>query len=302
MREISLALSSLLLISCVSESPQDSSIEAARARKSGPVHTERSSGGGLILRSTLPAVLTDCQKVAGATCTDADHDGLTDGWESLVLDRLRPLVRFDEKESALSDSFAVLASVGRVMPLGGPKVHVFIMLGYSRDYGQCGFTAHNGDSERVALELQLIGGGDAQVMQVYTAAHEGEATDRSQVFGSSKLGSLTYANDAQTGEPRWVVYSSRNKHATYGLQALCEGSYVWCLSDACAANGVSNPKDYEALFPTVNVGEDWARLVDDLSSVGFGGESVWSGQPFCGGLGGSGCAASVRSKMTSDPF
>ena len=42
--------------------------------------------------------------------------------------------------------------------------------------------------------------------------------------------------------------------------------------------------------------------VGDLGPVGFPGDDAWADQDFCGGLGGSVCSSSVRSKLVTDPF
>jgi hypothetical protein len=167
-------------------------------------------------------------------------------------------------------------------------------------------SAHNGDSERVALELELPeegGPGDVRVARAYTAAHEGTATDHGRIFDADTLGELTHAFDPSFGEPRWVVFSSENKHATYASIAICEGiSQVPCFDEDCGADGVAEPTDYERLFAFVNAGEELAPFVTELTTIGFEGEDAWADQDFCGGLGGIGCASSVRSKLLDSPF
>jgi hypothetical protein len=154
------------------------------------VSTSLDAAGSLALTTNLPALTPDCQSAPfeGTPCADLDQDGLTDAWEDIVLDRFRPLLRFDEDESLFGDSGAVVHDVGRVALVSTAplRVRAFIMLGYSRDYGSCGgFTSHNGDSERVALDLTTPDGGgpgDAVTVGVYTAAHEGAATDQGRLF------------------------------------------------------------------------------------------------------------------------
>ncbi|MCP4920539.1 MAG: hypothetical protein GY913_26875, partial [Proteobacteria bacterium] len=126
------------------------------------------SGHAISLRSTLVARVEDCS----SACDDVDGDGLVDAWEDLVLRRLRPVLTFDESEQLVDDEGAVLFGVGRVTPADDGQVRVFLMTGYSSDYGRCGVAAHDGDSERVAFDLE-VSGGDAHVVATYTAAHEG---------------------------------------------------------------------------------------------------------------------------------
>lgn len=271
------------------------------------VHTAL-EGSTLQLLTNLPREAATCAAlpVTGAPCEDLDLDGLTDAWEDVVLDRLRPAVILDEDEQLVGDANAVQGIVGRVAPAGG-AVRVFMMLGYSKDYGSCGgFTGHNGDSERVALSLvPVLNGdpGDVQIDAAYTAAHEGTSNDHGHVFTGAELSQLTFGNDVTLGEPRWAVYSSADKHATYGSIAICEGvSIIPCFDEDCAPDGVANPADYVRLFPFKNAGEEAHPLLTDLGSLGFPGDDAWATQDFCGGLGGSGCSSAVRDKLLADPF
>lgn len=269
------------------------------------VLTEVEPGGALALITNQPRTIDDCPAVPAAPCDDLDQDGLTDAWEEIALERLRPIVRLDEEEKLVDEPGFVTANVGRVTP-ADPHLLVFIMLGYERDFGSCGgFTAHNGDSERVVLELEPDGS-DAErvrVRRAYTAAHEGTINDQGRIFEGATLQDLVHEADPAHGDPRWVVFSSADKHATYGTVDICEGvSPVPCIDEDCAPDGVGNPADYDLSMPFVNAGEPDAPLVSDLAAVGFPGDDAWADQDFCGGLGGSGCSSSVRSKLTETPF
>lgn len=265
-------------------------------------------GASLVLRCNLPREVEACLALeeVGAPCADLDEDGLVDAWEDVVLDRLRPIILLDEDEKIVDDPTGVIGIVGRVAPEGS-ELRVYMMLGYSRDYGSCGgFTAHDGDSERVALALAPRpggGAGDAQVAAAYTAAHEGTANDHGRVFLDDELGLLTVGNDPVLAQPRWFVFASANKHATYASKSICEGiSFVPCLDEDCGADGVSDPATYAILAPYLNAGEPTHSLVTDLSAIGFPGELPFAEQSFCGGLGGSGCSSPVREKLIDDPF
>lgn len=271
------------------------------------VHTELDAAPGLILRVNLPFDMGECVAAPGdPPCADMDGDGLVDAWEDVALDRLRPIQRFDEDESLVGDGGAVLADVGRVAPLGD-AIAVFIMLGYSTDYGSCGgFTSHNGDSERVVLELvreEGGGAGDVRVSRAYTAAHEGTASDHGRTFTGAELGMLVHDADPVTSEPRWVVFPSADKHATYATTEICEGiSVIPCFDEDCGPDGVADPAAYDALPTYVNAGEEAMPLVTDLTAVGFPGDDAWASQDFCGGLGGGSCSAPVRDKLLVSPF
>jgi len=269
-------------------------------------HTEFAGPQQLALVCNLPRELAACQRVAGAPCEDVDLDGLTDAWEDLALELLHPLRRFDEDESLVDDADAALADVGRVAP-AGDRVRVFIMLGYSRDYGSCGgFTAHNGDSERVALDLRPDperGPGGAVVARAYTAAHEGTTSDHGRVFNEDALSELVFTVDPDTADPRWVVFPSADKHATYASVPICEGiSVIPCFDEDCGPDGVPDPAVYERLPAIANAGEEAAPRLTDLGALGFPGDDAWAEQDFCGGLGGTGCSSAVREKLLVDPF
>ena len=270
------------------------------------MYTLLADDGRLGIHANLSPSIEDCDSgTVDAPCEDLDEDGLVDAWEDGVLQLLHPIRRMDEEESLFDDAEAVIADVGRVSP-GGPGYLVYIMLGYSRDYGSCGITSHNGDSERVALQLEPWpeeGPGGLLVHAAYTAAHEGSVNDHGRVFTGSEVADLVMDDDPQTGDPRWVVFPSENKHATYATVDICEGiSVVPCFDEDCAPDGVTDPEAYDLLPSVHNAGELDARRLDDLGDLGFPGDSAWADQDFCGGLGGSDCSSSVRSKLLEDPF
>lgn len=273
-------------------------------------HTLLTPEGALGLTTNLPALTAACQAVqaAGVPCLDADEDGLADAWEDLVLERMQPLSRYDEDEPLVADASFVTANVGRVALIAAEplEVNVYVMLGYSRDYGSCSFTSHNGDSERVALKLRQMGDapGDVSVAAAYTAAHEGTATDHGRVFSGADLSQLSFTDDPATGEPRWVVFPSASKHATYATVDICEGiSVIPCFDEDCNPDGVSDPATFDRLPPVHNAGEEQRPLLTDLGAIGFPGDDAWADQEFCGGLGnGEACSSAVREKLLNDPF
>lgn len=271
-------------------------------------HTAFARPQQLALVCNLPMTLAACRQLDAldVPCADVDRDGLTDAWEDLALDLLRPLRRLDEAESLVDDPAAVLADVGRVAPVG-ERVRLYVMLGYSKDYGSCGgITGHNGDSERVALDLQpdpTHGPGGVVVVGAYTAAHEGTANDHGQLFLGPDLAQLVFAADPVTADPRWVVFPSADKHATYASIPICEGiSPIPCIDEDCGPDDVDDPAAYDRLPASANAGEEAAPRLGDLDSLGFPGDHAWADQDFCGGLGGTGCSSPVREKLLVDPF
>src|SRR5687768_9859463 len=61
--------------------------------------TSRPGDEGFAMLSNLPAKNTDCLAMDNnAPCGDVDGDGLTDAWEDHLLERMHPVLRFDEDE------------------------------------------------------------------------------------------------------------------------------------------------------------------------------------------------------------
>jgi hypothetical protein len=140
------------------------------------------------------------------------------------------------------------------------------------------------------------GPGDVAVTAAYTAAHEGTASDHGRMFSGADLGLLVHEPLAPGGEPRWVVFPSADKHATYASVDICETiSPLPCFDEDCDGGEDRLPE-------VVNAGEDAARRVEDLTALGFPGEDAWADQPFCGGIDSTSCSATVREKLLSDPF
>ncbi len=289
-------------------------VTVATADTAGPSTTEPTMswsatvepwGFTVALRTELPFDAAACEALdAGLPCFDDDADGLADVWEQAVLDLLAPQLEFDEDEPMHGDASAVFAGVGRVAPARDEgRIRAYFMLGYSQDYGACLVDAHDGDSERVVLDLEPISGagaGDVGVVRAYTAAHENTLDDQGQVFSESEVAQLEFPEDEQ-GVPRWKVWASEAKHATYPSVRACESvSSVPCVEEDCAADG----RPPVILVPAmVNAGEENARLIDALGPIGFPGELAWGDQDFCGGLRPSlVCAAPVREKLLADPF
>ena len=266
------------------------------------VFTAEVAGDAVAVRTSVPMREADCASIPGAPCGDTDLDGLTDAWEDGVLDHLRPTLVFDEAEPLVGDPSAVLAIVARVAPAAGDRVHVYLMLGYSVDYGRCGLSGHDGDSERVVLELAPDGGvGDVAVTAVYTAAHENTPNDHGHRYTGADLATLSFPADP---EPRLQVWSSDGKHATYGTAAACESaSFVPCVEEDCSPDRGVDPLDFTVLPAAFNAGEPTAPRLTDLAGIGFPDEDAWASQDFCGGRGrGGSCSAPVRDKLLDDPF
>ncbi|HEY8077379.1 MAG TPA: hypothetical protein VIF62_24805 [Labilithrix sp.] len=281
--------------------------------EAGKIQVSRDASGALVLATGRPARMSSCHDAR--TCVDADGDGLVDAWEAIALDRLRPFVTFDEGEPLIGSKTDTFASIGRVAPTGDNHVLVNILLLYTRDYGAqnpvCfSASAHDGDVEHVALDLEIVGAGKAIVRRFFTTGHEGTSDDQSRIWSSADFHRLEFAHDGN-GEPRWRVYSSRSKHATYATKSLCENAHMssllhqFCLDEDCAPDDVDHPERYTILPKIENGGEKNHPMADDLGALGFAGEHAWGAERFCGGLHPSSrkdCPPPVGDKLAANPF
>jgi hypothetical protein len=294
------------------ESASDDLTGAARAR------VTRAQSSALRFDSAIAARVDACK----GDCLDADGDGLVDAWEAAVLDKLRPAVTFDEDEPLMKDGGASFAMLGRVFPGAGGHVVVNVLLLYTSDYGAqnpvCFHKSkHAGDVERVAMELELDGAssaGGARVIAAFTTGHEGTEDDQSRVWKNEELGSaLRYLDDATTHEPRWQVFPSQNKHATYATIEQCQSVHLkqwthdFCIDEDCAPDRVRDATRFTRIPTILNAGEPGAPLTDDLRPLGFAGERAWSDDTFCGGLrvdaeAKKECPPSIKSKLLKNPF
>ncbi len=275
-------------------------------RWSRPPYQTRSvvEDGRWQIRTDLPRLRAGCVGLDGdgELCEDLDGDGLLDTWEAMLLDQVRPIVRIGGDEDLLFDPSAMVGSIGRVAPVGDDTVLVIMVLAYSRDYGRCSFTEHAGDSERVALRLRPLDGGSVEIVEAYTAAHEDTAVDSS---ARHRVDELAFAADPLTGQPRWRVFASEGKHATYVSPAAC-GAFAdaACLAEACP--GERWAPALELLIPVVNAGEELAGMpvFDDPWTWPFLFSWPWDGSEFCGDRYASdvSCSSSLRGKLLDDPF
>lgn len=248
------------------------------------------------LSSPLPLRAAAC----APGCPDADADGLNDLWEDALLVRLRPRLVFHGEDAMFHDHHAALALIGRVWPSPDPldgRIVVVFVIAYAHDYGRCGADSHDGDTERVVVELVADPAGHAVIAsQWYTAAHEHTSWDAAR-FGM-------FAWLAPADPPAiWQVHVARDKHASYTSVEDCAGHGVACLDDVCAAGSAAVP----LTVPVWNAGEPDGPRLDDLGPLGFDGECAWCDQRFCGGGRGpddarAGCASPVRDKLGHDPF
>jgi hypothetical protein len=261
-----------------------------------PIAHLRREGGRLRIASELERDAASC-----ADCSDRDGDGLADEWEAALLERVRPVVRFDRSEPLFCDPESFLGAVGRVVR--GPEpghFRAFVALFYTYDYGRCTVSRHRGDVERVVLDLIEAGPTELEVVAAYTAAHEYTPFDGGRVFQGGDLADLELRPDVRSNEPRWVVYASSGKHATYATPVLCAAhSGFACTGEDCADGEAHR----ELVFPIANAGEPSEPLSIDL--FGILEVDPWTPEPFCPawGIDRTPCGpGAIRDKLVRDPF
>lgn len=269
--------------------------------------------GQLVIHAPEPAACAE------PSCLDADGDSLSDAWEDAILERVRPRLVLDPEEPVLLDPTGAFGLVGRVYrPEGAPPniVRVLIVVGFSYDDGVTvaglSLTGHDGDSERVGLELELWNGGrEAVVRRAFFSAHEGMPNNHSHLYEEDQIGTaLTWGQDPDE-QPRWLVFPSRAKHAEFADPVTCEEASLWgttLFSESCGdTEGETTGVIVDP--PLVNAGEREHPRVTDLAVVNFPGEVAWDGSSFCGGrrpLPSSErrlfCGGAIAKKLTNDPF
>lgn len=251
------------------------------------------------------ADVTKCVAMGRGDCADVDRDGLTDAWEDTVLAHFQPRLELDEQERGLTDPSFRVGTAGRVVARHDDpsRVVVFYGFAFSEDYGSCSFTDHHGDVERAVIELERTAGtnGDVRMIKAFTAAHEGDVTDASHLYEGDRLASeLEFVSE--NGAPRWLLYTSRNKHGTYANKRTCESKKLPCVADYCASSNKPNRNDYRRLPRLLNAGEPEHPRDSGWSRFGYESADAWSTKPFCGLASGGSCDSAPRSTFVRDPF
>ncbi len=259
----------------------------------------------LSFTTTRVAEVGRCQTMRRSDCADADADGLTDAWEDAVAAHYQPRLELDEQEKGLGDANFKVGTATRVVARKGDASHVVVFFGFafSEDYGSCTFTDHHGDVERAVIELERAPGtdGDVKMIKAYTAAHEGDPTDASHVYEGDKLTKeLEFVSE--NGAPRWLLYTSRNKHGTYANKKTCESKSIPCIADYCASSNKVNRNDYRRLPVLLNAGEPEHHRDSGWARFGYPNADAWQDKKFCGVATGGDCDSAPRSTLIKDPF
>ncbi|HET9383191.1 MAG TPA: hypothetical protein VFP69_20500 [Streptomyces sp.] len=253
------------------------------------------------LFAPLLLVLAMVTGVAGQAhaqaAADGDGDGLDDSLEDTVATQFFPWVWFDSGEdsgcpapASSSNPGTALARV-RPHPADPGKIAILYTILYRKDCGDWFGGGHSGDVEPFSLTLtpQANCPTGYAAFALKTIAHEGTAFEH---VDERLLGNDCYWGRAAGGSPQVArIYSAENKHGNYAYLSTCESGAAG--NDHCS-------ESYTLPYTVHNVGEDWARRLDELSGYQFPGEYAWSAVPFSGSLDRGSNAGMVRDKLVSD--
>jgi hypothetical protein len=185
---------------------------------------------------------------------DVDLDGLDDGDELAWAIAYRPFLSVaDDDECALG------GIVLRVFP--HPEDPTLVAIIYDHLFEtDCGLGGHTGDNEVFGATIDPAQPPPAGLVALVAASHQNTICERVSECG--KCPGLTACDTAmQGGVPTPVIYTSKDKHATYASLDACD-PLATCF-DACSLASASDDP------PMVNAGEPAAHMVDDLTAQGF---------------------------------
>jgi hypothetical protein len=283
-----------------------------RLRSGGTTRTAAPAGAltrqarRIILTLLAVVVMVGLVPAPGALAAagDVDNDGLNDALEDTLATRFFPWLWFDGGEDCTEPASptnpgTALARVRR-HPNDPNKIAVVYTVLFRRDCGVfLGLGGHRGDVEPFSLTLAPNpacphGYG---AFSLKTIAHEGtvvEDIDQRLLGNSCTWGRLAGGSPFEAR-----IYVSENKHGLYASDESCDSAAFF--TENCSETHTLN-------FNVVNVGEDNARRIDELSSVQFPGEFAWSPVPFAGSIppppppftGLAGDAGLIRNKWIQD--
>ncbi len=185
---------------------------------------------------------------------DLDADGLDDAFEEHVARAYLPFLALHEDDECPLGGLVV-----RVRPHPADGKFVFIL--YDHLFSQdCGLTNHVGDNEVFGATIDPSKPAPEGIRALKAISHQSAfPCERTTVCGACD-GLAACETAERDGAQFPVVFSSKNKHATYVERGACGlGS---CL-DVCGDPGTAD------VPPIVNAGEPDFPLIGDLTSEGF---------------------------------
>jgi hypothetical protein len=186
---------------------------------------------------------------------DADGDGLDDDFENEVATLNFPKLMLAQGESCGAPHGVIYHA--RRHPLNPARMAITYTVLYNLDCGL--LNGHVGDAETFAITVDLDAQpGAAATVGVEAWAHAG-TTCGSTSSCDAASGTGACGDQSGANSPREIViYSSREKHASYLSMSTCSDN---CL-DECG--------DGERIVgPLLNVGEPGHPMVTDLTAQGF---------------------------------
>lgn len=251
----------------------------------------------------FPLRMRDCR---GPACFDRDGDGLSDLWENVALEQLRPRLLLDADDSVFGtdDALRVLSSIVPLRRDGRDYVLFAHVVTFARDFGPPGLPkllarGHAGDTEAFGMAFSVQPDGELRWVASVAKGHACVGCKSSWHW---------HGQDFDTdGVPLLSV--EEDKHGLWQRRSACQHESVF----DCEADRVLRPV-------AVNVGDarvgGAAALVDVLDDVdpkgphatlagAFPGEALWSGGRarvpgrFCGGRR-KGCTKTRSARLPGD--
>ena len=243
------------------------------------VDTSALSNQGRTLTSNLSIFVKEDE--VGNLEIDSDGDGIRQEWEDMAMERINPYIELDEEEPWLDNKDNdFVANFVRIHPYTPnynyqnyhvnqlPKYIIFrYVVTWSEDYGRFGFTAHEGDHERIYMAWRVIDNHTLDLDWVFTSAHRDPDIHHSvwspyyrvcnkvdvatitenYDFSMLMCGELDF--DSQDG--RLTFCAAEGKHALYPTCNVCED--VLLVSTTLTGEDCCEGGRY--LFDCYNVGE-----------------------------------------------
>ena len=226
---------------------------------------------------------------------DIDGDGINQEWEDKAMERINPYIELDEEEPWLdnkeNDFVANFVRIHPYMPGIGetgyhanhlPKYIIFrYVVTWSEDYGRFGFTAHEGDHERIFMAWRVIDNHTLDLDWVFTSAHRDPDIHHSVWSPSyrvcNKVDVSTLAEnydfsmlmcgelDFDSQDGRLTFCAAEGKHALYPTCNVCED--VLLVSTTLTGEDCCEGGWY--LFDCYNVGEpdEWQYQDNEICDL-----------------------------------
>jgi hypothetical protein len=185
---------------------------------------------------------------------DQDGDGLDDAYELELARTYRPYLSVTDDDGCRLGGIVVRV---RPHPADATKIHIIYDHLYQND---CGLTGHVGDDEVFAITVDPAVPPPAGILAMRGIGHQGTICEKTSDCGSCPgLDACELAGAGADARP--IVYSSKDKHASYVQMSVCN-PFTSCF-DSCALSTASDDP------PMVNAGEPDKPLVIDLTDQGF---------------------------------